>query len=362
MVHQGGRIGVADPAQGFGQHRLVDEHVRAPRKRDQRLARPRVAREDEGAAGRVEAIGAGRHGIMIDRRAAHPDARRREDRARHYLLCPDQRRQRRPAFLADAQGDIDRIGRELRLDHARHRRRPIDRDRRPQSGAPGQAQQRAEACDMIGMVVGDEDVRKRVERDPGLDQPASDAIRTVDHERRAVDDQQVRGRGAEARGRRPALGAEQDQAAAARRRGLGEERRGDHARPSREQVAARIFLSHPLTSSSVEPALSIARFLGRRRFAMPAKSAAQQKAAGAALSAKRGDTPKSELKGASRHMVEFDDREGARGIRLDQAQGQARACRRLSDRHEVHVTPGSTRGPPSYHPRRKEGDAGSSPA
>lgn len=37
---------------------------------------------------------------------------------------------------------------------------------------------------------------------------------------------------------------------------------------------------------------------------MPAKSAAQQKAAGAALSAKRGDTPKSELKGAARGMVE----------------------------------------------------------
>jgi hypothetical protein len=37
---------------------------------------------------------------------------------------------------------------------------------------------------------------------------------------------------------------------------------------------------------------------------MPAKSAAQQKAAGAALSAKRGDTPKSKLKGASRHMAE----------------------------------------------------------
>ena len=36
---------------------------------------------------------------------------------------------------------------------------------------------------------------------------------------------------------------------------------------------------------------------------MPAKSAAQQKAAGAALSAKRGETPKSELKGASRHMA-----------------------------------------------------------
>jgi len=37
---------------------------------------------------------------------------------------------------------------------------------------------------------------------------------------------------------------------------------------------------------------------------MPAKSAAQQKAAGAALSAKRGDTPKSKLKGASKHMAD----------------------------------------------------------
>lgn len=37
---------------------------------------------------------------------------------------------------------------------------------------------------------------------------------------------------------------------------------------------------------------------------MPARSAAQQKAAGAALSAKRGDTPKSALKGASKQMVE----------------------------------------------------------
>lgn len=35
---------------------------------------------------------------------------------------------------------------------------------------------------------------------------------------------------------------------------------------------------------------------------MPAKSKAQQKAAGAALSAKRGETKKSDLKGASRSM------------------------------------------------------------
>jgi hypothetical protein len=37
---------------------------------------------------------------------------------------------------------------------------------------------------------------------------------------------------------------------------------------------------------------------------MPAKSKQQQKAAGAALAAKRGEIPKSSLKGASRQMVE----------------------------------------------------------
>ena len=37
---------------------------------------------------------------------------------------------------------------------------------------------------------------------------------------------------------------------------------------------------------------------------MPATSQAQQKAAGAALSAKRGDTPKSKLKGASKSMAD----------------------------------------------------------
>lgn len=37
---------------------------------------------------------------------------------------------------------------------------------------------------------------------------------------------------------------------------------------------------------------------------MPAKTTARQKAASAALSARRGDTPKSELKGASKSMLE----------------------------------------------------------
>jgi hypothetical protein len=42
---------------------------------------------------------------------------------------------------------------------------------------------------------------------------------------------------------------------------------------------------------------------------MPAKSAAQQKAAGAALSAKRGDTSKGKLKGASKSMMSMSERQ-----------------------------------------------------
>jgi len=55
----------------------------------------------------------------------------------------------------------------------------------------------------------------------------------------------------------------------------------------------------------IEAILGVERFTlaNPGRVFMPAKSAAQQKAAGAALSAKRGETPKSELKGASKSMV-----------------------------------------------------------
>jgi hypothetical protein len=42
---------------------------------------------------------------------------------------------------------------------------------------------------------------------------------------------------------------------------------------------------------------------------MPAKSKAQQKAAGAALSAKRGETPKSQLKGASKSMLSMSEKQ-----------------------------------------------------
>ena len=58
---------------------------------------------------------------------------------------------------------------------------------------------------------------------------------------------------------------------------------------------------------------------------MPARSAAQQMAAGAALSAKRGDTPKSELKGASRQMLD--------SMSEDQLEDFARTTRKDKPEH-----------------------------
>jgi len=55
---------------------------------------------------------------------------------------------------------------------------------------------------------------------------------------------------------------------------------------------------------------------------MPAKSAAQQKAAGAALSAKRGDTPKSKLKGASKSMAESMSEEQLEDIASTKRKGK----------------------------------------
>ena len=56
-------------------------------------------------------------------------------------------------------------------------------------------------------------------------------------------------------------------------------------------------------------ASSVSSLSSKRSNDMPAKSQAQQRAAGAALSAKRGDTPKSRLKGASKSMMSMSEKE-----------------------------------------------------
>ena len=58
---------------------------------------------------------------------------------------------------------------------------------------------------------------------------------------------------------------------------------------------------------------------------MPAKSPAQQKAAGAALSAKRGETPKSKLKGASKSMASSMSEKELEKMASTKRKGKARA-------------------------------------
>lgn len=56
---------------------------------------------------------------------------------------------------------------------------------------------------------------------------------------------------------------------------------------------------------------------------MPAKSGAQQKAAGAALSAKRGDTPKTKLRGASKSMEKSMSEKQLREMASTERKGKA---------------------------------------
>jgi len=57
---------------------------------------------------------------------------------------------------------------------------------------------------------------------------------------------------------------------------------------------------------------------------MPAKSKAQQMAAGAALSAKRGDKPVGELKGASKSMYRSMDKQELEKMASTPRQGKPR--------------------------------------
>lgn len=65
---------------------------------------------------------------------------------------------------------------------------------------------------------------------------------------------------------------------------------------------------------------------------MPARSKAQQKAAGAALAAKRGETPEGQLKGASRQML--------KGMSEDQLEELAATPR---EGLPTHTHPGTNR-------------------
>ena len=82
---------------------------------------------------------------------------------------------------------------------------------------------------------------------------------------------------------------------------------------ARDYGAARVFFMRlswrQQARRNPAPAAPVFRLSPQEEPTMPAKSAAQQKAAGAALSAKRGDTPKSKLQGASKSMMSMSEAE-----------------------------------------------------
>jgi Protein of unknwon function (DUF3008) len=61
---------------------------------------------------------------------------------------------------------------------------------------------------------------------------------------------------------------------------------------------------------------------------MPAKSKQQQKAAGAALAAKRGEMPKSKLKGASRQMAQSMTEKQLRDLAKTKRKGLPRRAKK----------------------------------
>jgi hypothetical protein len=61
---------------------------------------------------------------------------------------------------------------------------------------------------------------------------------------------------------------------------------------------------------------------------MPAKSGAQQKAAGAALSAKRGDTPKGKLKGPAKSMEKSMSEKELKKMASTKRKGKAEHARK----------------------------------
>ena len=84
---------------------------------------------------------------------------------------------------------------------------------------------------------------------------------------------------------------------------------------------------------------------------MPTKSKAQQKAAGAALSAKRGDTKVSDLQGASKDMYDSMSEDELEDFAKGERQGNPSTPTRMIDRRYRRTEALSIRRPLA-HPAR----------
>ena len=122
----------------------------------------------------------------------------------------------RATFVGDPRVDVEALGLPIGVEQLLDAGGPIGVDTAAQSGRPRVVDERAELEVVVGMMVRDEDVAQRRQRQAGLHQLEGDPVARVDHIRHVAVDDQVRARRRRIGGdSRAALGAEQHQPVAA---------------------------------------------------------------------------------------------------------------------------------------------------
>ena len=205
-------------------HDLVHQHVRAPGQGHQSLTRTRVARNDDGPVRTVESIGeGGREARMLDQRGRHGHVRVAHHRTTDRdLMRPDEVGQGPSAFVGDPGADIDVVHLQEQLRHTLQGRRAVGVDRCRKARRPAQQQQIPIVGVVVGVVVGQKDAPKRLERHAGEHELTGDPVPTVNDVGVATDHNHLSGRGSASLRRRPSAGPEENEPGLTHRRRLSD--------------------------------------------------------------------------------------------------------------------------------------------
>jgi hypothetical protein len=178
----------------LGVHRLVHQHIGAPRQGDEILGTTGVTRDDYRAVRHVEPVGKGEgERGMIHQRRGDPDLGVLVEHAGcGDLMGPEQGSDWYPPLIAGAEFDVHRIQCQVLLGHPPEWRRTPAIDRRLEARGPGQQQEIAVVGVVVGMMMGHQHVAERSERYVGQGELPGHAVATVDHIGRVIDDDGLR--------------------------------------------------------------------------------------------------------------------------------------------------------------------------
>ena len=179
-----------EPIEGGKVHDRVDQHVRPASKRYEIPRRRRIARNNNRAIRRVEAIGESRHDWrVLDERSSHS----------HLLVvhhCPTgrelvwvhERPERHSPFVRDADVDVVLVHLEKQTRHSREGRRPPGVDARVQPRGPCEPDEVPIVRVVVRVLMRDEHMAQRRQRDTGRRELTRDAISAIDDVRDAAAD------------------------------------------------------------------------------------------------------------------------------------------------------------------------------